>query len=68
MFTHLGHSWVRACVGACPQRPIRGVPISRGIIVHEAGVVQWQNVSFPKWIALTFPVAYRSGKEPNEIL
>ena len=39
--THLRHSSSDRLSTICD------VLIPRGIIVHEAGVVQWQNVSFP---------------------
>jgi hypothetical protein len=43
-------------------RPDFVLRIPRGIILSEAGVVQWQNVSFPKWIILAFSTIYRNAK------
>jgi hypothetical protein len=36
-------------------------PSTKIYFFYRAGVVQWQNVSFPKWIKLVFSVAYENA-------
>jgi hypothetical protein len=40
----------------------------RSLLIAMAGVVQWQNVSFPKWTMLVFSITYRNSKEPKRIV
>jgi hypothetical protein len=55
---------LRVFTFAFATRTIRsGMPLrKRGQCQPHAGVVQWQNVSFPKWTSQTFSITYESPK------
>jgi hypothetical protein len=38
------------------------------MLATDAGVVQWQNVSFPKWIIMAFSTTYRNSEKSKLIV